>query len=214
MATKYLRLRAVAALVACGSLFPVACGGDDDTTGNPAPSTGGTGAKGGSGNKGGSSNKGGTGNSDAGTGDTGTGGSTGGTSGGKGGTGGKGGSSNVGGTNNVAGDGTGNTGNEGGTSPGTGGTIGTAGTDNAGTGNQPEPGGCVEADLNDEDPPCYEDCDPKTTDDSSEFLNRCADGTQTLGGIDADCTPWSGALSALGDGCTKVGDGCVLPDLP
>jgi len=214
MATKFLRLRAVAALVACGSLFPIACGGDDDTTGNDHPSTGGTGAKGGKGGSGGSGNKGGSGG-DAGSGDIGTGGSTGGTSGGKAGRG-SGGSGNTsnGGSGNDSNAGTGDTGNEGGTNPGTGGTIGQAGTDNAGAGNQPEPGGCLETDLNDENPPCYENCDPKQTDDSTEFLNRCADGTQTLGGIEADCTPWSGALSALGDGCTKVGGDCVLPALP
>jgi len=212
MATQYLKLRAVAALIAAGALLPVACAGDDDTTGNQTPSTGGTGAKGGAAGKGGSSAKGGT-SGDAGdNGSGGTGNSANGGSAGKGGSSGRGGSSNVGGSGNVSGDGSGDTGNEGGTSPGTGGTDNIGG--DGGDGNPPPPEGCTEADLTNDDPPCYESCDAKQTDDSLEFLNHCADGSQTLAGVEADCTPWTGALSALGDGCTHAGGDCVLPALP
>jgi hypothetical protein len=204
MATKYVRLRAVAALLACGSLLPVACNGDDDS--NPAPSTGGTGAKGGTGGSGGTGAKGGKGGSSGDAGDNGTGGSTGGSAaqGGTGGTGAKGGSAGSGAKGGKGG--SGNTGNSG-------------GENNAGSGGEPtvNPGpGCLEANFNPNAHPaaCYEDCTPESTDDSEQFLNRCADGSQTLGGVQADCTPWTGTLNALGDGCKKLGPGCVLPGLP
>jgi hypothetical protein len=199
MATKYLKLRAVAALLACGSLLPVACNGDDDS--NPTPSTGGTGAKGGTGGTGAKGGKGGSSGSSGEAGETGTGGSTGGTgatggSSGSSGKGGKGGSGAQGGKGGTGG--SGNTGGE---------NIG------GGAGEEPVGPGCLESDFSSSNQ-CYEDCTPVPTDDSEQFLNRCSDGSQTLGGVPADCTPWSGTLNALGEGCTKLGPGCVLPDLP
>ena len=60
-----LNLRALAVVIGCAALLPVACNGDDDS-GNPTPGTGGTGGKGGTGGNGGSSATGGKGGSSTG----------------------------------------------------------------------------------------------------------------------------------------------------
>jgi hypothetical protein len=220
MATRYLRLQSLAALIGCASLLHVACGGDDDNAA-PTGGTGGTGAKGGSAGKGGTGAKGGKGGSSGTAGAEGgagpsTGGSsaTGGTGGSTGATGGKGGSSAAGGK----GGSTGATGGKGGTTA-TGGTTGNEGgtgdIGGAGNGSGATGGGCQESDLTTlSGVSCYGDCTPVTTPDSLQFLNRCSDGTQTVGGLPSSSTPWTVTLSALGAGCKRVGPGCTLPDLP
>ena len=219
MATRQFNLRALALVIACASVLPIACSGDDDSNPTP-PGTGGSGAKGGSGGKGGSGAKGGTGGN-AGSAEGGA--TTGGTdsSGGTGGnsSGGKGGSSSAG---------------KGGSSNGTGGNAGTP--SEAGSAGGPEAGsggtsgsGPVLHDCTDDDKvtyncgttahpaniECYSMCNPTQTDGSEQFMNRCPNEPWTLGGVTATCQPWTTKLTKLGTDCTVSNDtDCKLPNLP
>ena len=216
MATRQFKLRGLAVVIGCASLLPIACSGDDDS-GNPTPpGSGGTGAKGGTGGsaaKGGSSGNAGSPEGGATTGGTDASGGTGGThaSGGKGGSGAKGGSGGTGaeaGTNAEGGGG-----NIGGAEAGSGGTSGTG----------PQQHDCTDDDLSTfncgttahpVNIECYADCNPTQTDDAAQFLNRCPDGSGTLGGVKSACSPWTATLTKLGAGCKALGTGCTLPALP
>ena len=217
MATRQFNLRALAVLLGCASLLPMACSGDDDS-GNPTPpSHGGKGGSGATAGKGGSGGKGGG----AGVGEEG-----GATTGGSSTTGGKGGSSATGGkVGSGAKGGSGGTGAEAGTTAeGGSGNIGGSEAGSGGTsGTGPQLHDCTEDDkatfncgtsahpINIE---CYADCNPTQTDDSTQFLNRCPDGAGTLGGVKSACSPWTVTLTKLGAGCKALGDGCTLPALP
>jgi len=213
MATRQFNLRALALVIACASVLPIACSGDDDS-GNPTPpGSGGTGAKGGSGGsgaKGGSSGNAGSPEGGATTGGSDASGGTGGShaSGGKGGSSsaGKGGSTGTGGN------------------AGTPSEAGSSGGPEAGTGGS----GPTLHDCTDDDKvvyncgssahpaniECYSMCNPTKTDGSEQFMNRCPNEPWTVGGVTATCQPWTTKLTKLGANCTVTNDDCPLPSLP
>jgi hypothetical protein len=198
MKTHNLKLHVLAALMACGSVFHVGCGDDDDDNATPSNTGGkasGTGGTTGSGGK--ATGTGGT---------TGSGGKATGTGGASTGTGGNDATAGAGNNTSEGGSGPEVTGGAGGASGGgtstpEGGTAGQGGE--AGGGGVP--GGtdlppCTATHYDDANE-CYAECEPKTNSTSEQFLNRCSEAG-------ANCTKFDNST------LTALGANGALPPLP
>jgi hypothetical protein len=179
MKTHNLKLHVLASLLACGSVFHVGCGDDDDgatpsNTGGKSSTTGGA---------------------------TSTGGKTAGT-GGK--TSATGGSATTGGSDGTAGAGDTTSTGGGPEAGGAGGSAGTPGTGGAG-GSGGEAGGggagnagpeCTSAHY-DATNECYSECEPATSATSEQFLNRCSEAGKNCTKFDNSTLTKLGANGAL-----------------